>query len=608
MNRAFKRNIIIWFCLPVTLTVLSSCQRKSDEANLTAERLRNSAYRVVPTHPDRDDASAIELSREWNGNLCQSRLTNRSGQTVRVKEVVLFTGRHGLPPESGIYGEGFTMLSQTGGTLESPVDIGTFTDRDHYRIPEPDDATTLYNLALVSPPGADRSLLAFTSCRRFQGMIRLRESEFEVVLDTENLAIGPGESWKLEEFLSESGPDRGKLFSALADRIELHHPRLPFDRAPTGWCSWYQFGPKVTFSQVLTNLDVLKRKTSGFEYFQIDDGYQAMMGDWLRARSDFGGDLGRMCRLITQRGFKPGMWLAPFVAEEGSEVFRDHPDWFVQDGAGAPLRSDRVTFGGWRKGPWYVLDGTNPEVRQHLERVFKTMREEWGVRYFKLDALFWGAIHGGHFHDAKATRVEAYRRGMEAILRGAGDAFILAANHPLWPSLGLIHGSRDSMDTAQKWDRIRSTSRESFFRAWQHGRLWFNDPDVVRMTPGDLSEDELGFHWSSIYASGGLLFVGDDLTELSPSQLGALRKMAPPTGVAARFRDESFEIGVAKLPDRRIYFLFNWSDENQDRIIELPAACQMEDFWSGEDLGRHEGSFSIKGMPPHSARTIVCRP
>ena len=55
------------------------------------------------------------------------------------------------------------------------------------------------------------------------------------------------------------------------------------------------------------------------------------------------------------------------------------------------------------------------------------MRREWGCTYFKLDANFWGAIHGGRFHDPQATRIEAYRRGMQAILRGAGDASSSAA-------------------------------------------------------------------------------------------------------------------------------------------------------------------------------------
>jgi alpha-galactosidase len=78
--------------------------------------------------------------------------------------------------------------------------------------------------------------------------------------------------------------------------------------------------------------------------------------------------------------------------------------------------ADRVTFGEWRHGPWYALDGTHPEVQRHIENLFRTMRRDWGCAYFKLDANFWGAMHGGFFHDPKATRIEAYRRGIRAIL------------------------------------------------------------------------------------------------------------------------------------------------------------------------------------------------
>jgi len=60
----------------------------------------------------------------------------------------------------------------------------------------------------------------------------------------------------------------------------------------------------------------------------------------------------------------------------------------LKDADRVPLRSDRVTFGGWRRGPWYVLDGTHPAVQNHFEHVFKTMRAEWGCTYFKLDANF----------------------------------------------------------------------------------------------------------------------------------------------------------------------------------------------------------------------------
>ena len=79
---------------------------------------------------------------------------------------------------------------------------------------------------------------------------------------------------------------------------------------------------------------------------------------------------------------------------------------------GKPLASSEVTFQGWRRGPWYALDGTNPEVQRHLENLFRVLRQQWGVTYFKLDANFWGAMHGARLYDPKATRIEAYRRGM----------------------------------------------------------------------------------------------------------------------------------------------------------------------------------------------------
>lgn len=42
---------------------------------------------------------------------------------MKVREVVLFDGEHGMAPETSIWAEAFTKLSQTAGTLGSPLDI-----------------------------------------------------------------------------------------------------------------------------------------------------------------------------------------------------------------------------------------------------------------------------------------------------------------------------------------------------------------------------------------------------------------------------------------------------------------------------------------------------
>jgi alpha-galactosidase len=564
--------------------------------------------KIIPVD-ENQDVSKLKLNRQWQGAICRSSLTNDGQNSVRVKEIILFDIPHELPPETRLYGEGFQMLSQTGGTLENPEDLSGLTDAKHYKMPIPDEARAVYGVMTLSHQGS-HNLLAFTSCRRFNGQFFLRDSSLQVVLDLEGLEIKPGETWRLEEFTFQAGNDRAALLEILAKRLNENHPPLKTPAPPTGWCSWYCFGSKVTAEQVLDNLDFIARNTPNLKYIQIDDGYQPAMGDWLETGRAFGGDVRGVLKQIRERGFEPAIWVAPFIAEEKSNVFQKNPDWFVKDAGGRPLRSDKVSFGGWRsikeKGAWYVLDGTNPEVQKHLENVFRTMKNDWGITYFKLDANFWGAIHGGRFYDPKATRVEAYRRGMEAILRVTGDSFILGCNHPIWASLGLVHGSRSSNDIKRTWDKFKTTGRQNLSRNWQNGRLWWNDPDAVCLT-GEMPAEEFQFHATVIFASGGMVLSGDDLTKISAERLAMLKKLLPPTRVAARFEDDSLRVGVVNRKDARYVCLFNWTDAPQDISFNLPKKSAITDFWSGAQLGTQAGVFEVKNIPPHSARILVCK-
>jgi alpha-galactosidase len=557
---------------------------------------------------DGSPAPTLILQRDWSGPRCRARVRNRGRASVRVGDIVLFDVAHRLPPETAIYGEGFQMLSQTGGTLDGPVDLGDYTDARHYRLPQPADATVVYNLLVLAPPAGGHQLAAFSSCRRMVGRFELRPGRLRAVLDGEGRELGPGEEWALEELLFLSGDDREALLAELARHLVGNHaPRLT-PAPPSGWCSWYCFGPKVTAEDVRANLDVIAREVPGLRYVQIDDGYQPAMGDWLETGAAFGGDVQGVLRSIRARGFEPAIWVAPFVAEKDSRVFREHPEWFVADAEGRPLRSDLVTFGGWRRGPWYVLDGTHPEAQAHLESVFRTMREQWGCTYFKLDANFWGAIHGGRFHDPRATRVEAYRRGMEAVGRGAGEAFLLGCNHPLWPSLGLVHGSRSSNDIKRTWERVKETARQNLDRSWQNGRLWWNDPDAVVLT--GLGGEEVRFHATAVYATGGMILSGDDLARADTAALDLLRRLQPPTARAARFTGGDLQVGLVAAADGRTgqVCLLNWDDAPRALTFRLDRPCRLRELWSGEELGeRPRGEVSLT-LPARSGRVVSCLP
>jgi alpha-galactosidase len=596
------------------LPVLGAIGQRGPARLPTLPDIRKAPYRVVGG----PGADALVVTRTWSDPTmtCESRLANPTDRPVVVQEVVLFeVDLRTVPDTALLYGEGFQMLSQTAGTVGAPIDAGSYTDSGHYKLPATAGARTFYGLMTIDTTLPQRQdgvltpsvawVLAFTSCRRFSGLFRFRgATPLEIVVNTEGLTLGPGESWELEDYTQTGTPTGNPKW--IADRLSENHPPLKTASPPTGWCSWYCFGAKVTAKQVLDNLDVIATRIPGLTYVQIDDGYQPAMGDWLETGAAFGGDVRAVLDQIKKKGFQPAIWVAPFIAEEGSHVFQQHREWFVKDSDGSPLRSDKVTFGGWRKGPWYVLDGTHPDVQAHFEQVFGTMRKEWGVTYFKLDANFWGAIHGGRFHDPKATRVEAYRRGMKAILRGAGDSFILGCNHPIWPSVGLIHGSRSSNDIKRSWDRIKTTARQNLLRNWQNGRLWWNDPDAIVLT-GELPENEFLFHATAIYATGGMLLSGDDLTTIPEPRLAMLKRLLPPTGVPAAFDDGNLRIGTVDLPGKQMFCCFNWADTPVTLTRRLYRPVRVTDFWTGESLGRMENRLTLENMPPHSARLLECR-
>jgi alpha-galactosidase len=553
---------------------------------------------------DGEQLPQVRVTRTWKGEVCHATATNTGQDPARIRHIVLFDVAHSLAAETSLYGEGFQMLTQTGGTIGQPSDLGNYTDPKHYRLPEPPGTRVVYGLATLEAPDGLHHVLAFNSCRRFNGALHIRASSVQIVVDTEGLTLEPGQQWQLEEFSYSSGPDRDDLLSAVARRLNTSHPPVRFAAPPAGWCSWYCFGPRVTAQQVRDNLDVIAKRIPGLKYIQIDDGYQPAMGDWLETGPAFGGSVQTVLKEIRARGFEPAIWVAPFIAEAGSNLFKAHPDWFVKDSDGSPLRADKVTFGGWRRGPWYAVDGTHPEAQAHLEQVFRTMKEAWGCTYFKLDANFWGAIHGGRFHEPRATRIEAYRRGMQAVLRGSGDAFILGCNHPIWPSLGLIHGSRSSNDIKREWKRIETTARQNLMRNWQNGRLWWNDPDAVVLT-GDLPENEFRFHATAIFASGGMILSGDDLTTIPADRLAMLRRLEPPTGVAARFDDGSLQVGTVELKDRRVVCLLNWQDTAKELSFTLQRPSRVVEVWTGRDLGRRDGRITLP-VDPHAGAVLEC--
>ena len=373
---------------------------------LNRPSLGTSQGRVIGV--DGADAAGVDLVRKWTGPCCRSHVVNRTSQAVRIGEVTLFDLELNMPPGTALYGEGFQMLTQTGGTLGAPADFSQYTDAKHYRIPEMNGARAFYGLLTLTPPAQDTTLLAFTSCARFSGRFRLTAAanaqhsansappanlvtpRLAAVIDTEGLMLRAGETWELEELMVKNGADRARLLSELADRLRVHHPPLPpvFEsprtvprwpegrqsrargvrrRRPAGarGTASARGSPRSRCSTTSTSSRPRlsrARPTSRSTTAIRRDGRLARD----RARHSAAA-CGRAATRSAAAGSSRPSGSPRSSPRSDSAVFHEHPDWFIKDDAGQPLPSDRVTFGGWRRGPWYALDGTHPEVQKHLE-------------------------------------------------------------------------------------------------------------------------------------------------------------------------------------------------------------------------------------------------
>jgi alpha-galactosidase len=125
---------------------------------------------------------------------------------------------------------------------------------------------------------------------------------------------------------------------------------------------------------------------------------------------------------------------------------------------------------------------------------------------------------------------------------------------------------------------------------------------------GNLTDDQFRFHASAIFATGGMILSGDDLTTITPARLAMLRKLQPPSATAARFADVSLRVGVVDLPGRKAICLFNWTEASQHTEYSLSRSTHVRDFWTDEDLGRLAAGRHALTLAPHSGRVLMCTP
>jgi alpha-galactosidase len=323
----------------------------------------------------------------------------------------------------------------------------------------------------------------------------------------------------LEHTVAPEGHDLESALARWADGFADDHRPTPLRPPPTAWCSWYHYFTEVTQRDVEENLAAITDLGLEVDVVQIDDGWEAEIGDWL-ALSDRFSSLEDIVGRIRAGGRRAGIWVAPFFLGGKSATLREHPDWAVA--------------GAWPGDGWdqrlSALDTTHPGAEAYLREVFGGLAAA-GIDYFKIDFLYAGAMPGPR-HDPSVGPVEAYRHGLQVIREAIGpDAYLLGCGAPQLPSVGLVDAMRVGPDISHGYEpedgdlsqpSQRAATQNSRWRAWMQGRFWVNDADcLVAGTHVERREE-----WATaVERYSGLRSSSDRLTALDEWGLATTRSL-----------------------------------------------------------------------------------
>ena len=391
---------------------------------------------------------------------------------------------------------------------------------------------------------------------------------------------------------------------------------------PTGWMSWNTYFDKATEEDNLAEarIGVEKLKPFGMEIWHIeswqDNSDQLPVSKFscgtLRPNPrQFPHGMKWLADEIRKLGFKPGIWTVPFGTGD-HEFYKQHKDWFLHNPDGTPMRN------------WcglYLLDPSQDEVIKHMEQTHRTMSEEWGYDYFKIDGMS-GRHHSysAHFYERpdvqaafKNSCKDPFKRCLEALRRGIGkDAIWLACQgHYSGHEIGLADAGRLGSDIVAcnnppSWHNYSDQAKITLNQLFVNNIVWYTDPDTLMV--GSYAPIETARLATTVVAlPGQMMFAADKLAELPDDRMRLLQQSLPVCDVRPLDLYPIFDMTpIWDLKVQRpfpfgewdVVGVFNWSEKPAKQTVRFEelgldkGKWIVYDFWNAKLLGLFDTEFT----------------
>jgi alpha-galactosidase len=453
-----------------------------------------------------------------------------------------------------------------------------------------------------------------------------------------SLPLNPGKEMSSERLMFSAGPDYLGQLRAYGSAIRRLHRARVSSEIPIGWWSWTAYYSAINEGETLANADWLSQHLNslGYNYFQIDEGYQYARGEYVTANAtQFPDSMRFVAHHILRDGLTVGLWTAPFEVSSRAWVYEHHKDWLVHNAKGQPIPLEDVW--GQHVDTLYALDMTHPGAQEYLRQTYKTLVREWGVRFIKLDFMDTTAIEGFYYRPS-TTALEAQRIGLQVIRDTVGDEVLLDKDgSPMLNPVGIVDTGRVSADTGHSFLRSKTAAPGIAARFYMNGNFFINDPDAFNVTDtylvehsGERSSHSLATAQTSIALSaiaGGMYEIGDDLLVLSSEKdrlalvenrdllnMAKAGRASTPVDLMT-YEPEDRQPSVFLLrqsPRQSILTVFNWTDEPRSHSLSLtdlgiPVSSTMVAtavMDSSSTFALEGGAIRLENQSPQSAVVI----
>ncbi|MBO4414036.1 MAG: alpha-galactosidase [Clostridia bacterium] len=335
-----------------------------------------------------------------------------------------------------------------------------------------------------------------------------REGTVSFLSDVNGVSLGEGEEFVVADYIYAGTFEEGvSLFR------KYFRPKT--DKKIFGYTSWYNYYQNISEEILLRDLGALDGR---FDLFQIDDGYETFVGDWLDVDpKKFPNGLAPVVSAVKKKGLTAGIWLAPFVAEEKSRLFREKPGWFKKGPDGRPVKCGSNWSG------FYALD---LECREAMDYVAACLGHyaDMGFDFFKLDFLYGASLPAYEGRTRSAVADSAYSYLGEVLkgktILGCGATLSNAAGKfdyvRVGPDVSLIFDDVWYMKFMHR-ERISTkvTLQNTVFRSFMDGAFFGCDPDVFLLRDSNigLTDDQKKALVTLNALFGSVMMTSDNVAE-----------------------------------------------------------------------------------------------